>query len=619
MTGVTHGGDAARLREIATVLRGEGLRVKELGDGLGPFAQVLEGSWSGPDSAALLADVEQLRPAVASVGATLIVWADELRAQADEQTQASGEAGGAGGRGAPGGSERSRRSEEVVDDVRDLANRIMGDGDRQDQGMRNPLLAGLDRPRYGNDSPPDAEPRNVIDGPKRGDEARTGSTSHSTSAGDGVKVSRTTSGSTTDAGVDAKGRGLQTTTVSGTSEVSAEVGKKIGRVGVDGKVLAGTETKWAVTGPDGTDATSVNPLDPEGMPEGTSARLGSSWYRGHNLDASYRAITVSMGEKSGTEHYIEVTRGEGDEVTVLVGDDEFDKAKSALGLGNDKVSGQLSADSSFTEGKAKEVTFDLSTQEGQDGYNRLVLLGKEPQAGDPGVKDVADIEAFSGSRSTGASVKLFDQTYGSTDSNWNAGGLSKHHADGGETVEWSGKDGRTQVGGSTHYDPDGSIDRDKSTYYLRERDVEPEVARTYNQHQGSDAAPSGRQNVAISLTPTDLEGMRYQAAETQAAKINNEPEWYRGSDIDTGKTWTADDVLNYVEGNPEKAQSLATQSGLNTPASVQLLEAQNDDEMLRAMAVRNPVEFQNDFATEHHAQTGNIKGHRGTVTSTGTD
>lgn len=603
------------LREIATALRGQGARVQEIGDGLSPFAQVLEGAWSGLDSARLLADVDQLRPAVASVGSTLIAWADELRAQADEQTQASGEAGGAGGRGGPGSSERSRRSEEVVDDVTDLANRTMGDGHPQGQGMRNPWLAGMDRPRYGNDSPPDAEPRNVIDGPQGGDEARTGSTSHSTSAGDGAKVSRTTSGSTTDAGVDAQGRGLQTTTVSGTSEVSAEVGKKIGRIGVDGKVLAGTESKWSVTGPDGTDATSVNPLDPEGMPEGTSVRLGNSWYTGHDLDASYRAITLSMGEKSGTEHYIEVTRGDGDEVTVLVGDDEFDKAKSALGIGNDKASGQVSAGSSFTEGKAKEVTFDLSTQEGQDAYNRLVLLGKEPRAGDPGVKDIADIEAFSGSRSTGASAKLFDQTFGSSDSNWNAGGLTKHHADGAETVEWSGKDGRTQVGGSTHYDPDGSIDRDKTTYYLRERDVEPEVARLYNQYQGSDAAPSGRQNVAISVTPTDLEAMRYQAAETQAAKINNEPEWYRGSDIDTGKTWSADDVLDYVEGNPERARSLQPLA----PASVQLLEAQNDDEMLRAMAARNPVEFQNDLAAEHHAQTDTIKSHRGTVTSTGTD
>lgn len=623
MTGVTHGADAERLREVADALRGHGQRVKEVGDRIGPIAQALEESWGGPDAAAMIAEIDGLRPTVASAGATVIAWAEELRAQADEQTGASGGAGATGGSGAGGGGGNSQgrpapagpTRQEVWDHIKDIVGGMSDGGGDGDTGMRNPFAAAIDRPRFGNDPLPDVEPRNVIDGKPGGDEKRTGSSSHTDSTGKNIKLSHTTTGSTSDAGVDAQGRGLQTTTVTGTTELSAEGSAKVGRIGVDGKAFAGTESSWAVTGPDGTDAASVNPLDPTNMPEGTSARLGSSWYTGNGLGASYKLLSADMGTKSGTEHYVEVSRGEGDEVTVVVGDDDFDKAKSSLGLGTDDVSARLSADSDFTQGRAKEVTFDLSTQEGQDAYNRFVLLGKAPQADAPGVVDVADVEAFSGSRSTGASVSLWDKTFGSSDSNWNAGGLSKQHADGSETVEWSGKDGSTQVGGSTHIDPDGNVDRDKSTYYLRQRDVDADVAHEYNQHQGSGVRPSQSQNVAISLTPDDLQAMRYTAAESAAARINNEPEWYRGTDIDDGRQWTADDVLEYVDGHPDRARGL---DGIDT-ASTDLLASQDDSEILRAMSAEGPVEFQNELAREYSVHQDNYRGHRGKVTSTGTD
>ena len=48
-----------------------------------------------PHAESLAADVAQVRPAIASIGSTIIAWADELRDQADEQTQGSG--GGARG------------------------------------------------------------------------------------------------------------------------------------------------------------------------------------------------------------------------------------------------------------------------------------------------------------------------------------------------------------------------------------------------------------------------------------------------------------------------------------------------------------------------------------------
>ncbi|WP_282072397.1 hypothetical protein [Janibacter hoylei] len=609
MSGVTHGADADRLRGIAEALRGNGAQIEKIGEKLGPAAQALEASWSGPDAEGLAADVAQVRPAIASIGSTIIAWADELRAQADEQTQGSG----GGARGGSGGASTRPDRQDAIDKIKDVTSKLTS-GDGRRSGMHNPLLAALDKPRGGHDAPPDAEPRNIIDGRPGGREEGTGSVSQSESKGKHVKVSGTVTASTTDAGVDDKGRGLQTHTVAGTAELSAEASAKVGRVGVDGKLFAGTETSWSVTGPDGLDPMSIHPLDPLGMPEGSSIRLGSSWYTGNELGGEYSALMASMGKESGIDRYVEVSRGEGDEVTVRVGDADFDKAKSSVGLGVDKANVGLSADSSFTEGTAKDVTFDLSTAEGQDAYTRFLILGKVPSADAAGVTDIADVEAFSGSRSTGSSLTLGGKTFGSDGSSWEAGGLTKHHADGRETVEWSSDSGRTQAGGTTVYDADGTKDRDASSYYLRQRDVEPVVARQYNQYQGSDVEPSQRQNVAISLTSTDLQAMRYQAAEVAAEKINDGA-WYRGSDdIDTSRHWTANDVLDFVEGDPAKASSL---DGLDT-SSTKLLAAQSDDDMIDAMVEEGPVEFQNELAAEYDVWTGRKPGHRGTVTSTGT-
>lgn len=614
MTGVTHGGDAARLREIATVLRGEGLRVKELGDGMGPFAQVLEGSWSGPDSAALLADVDRLRPAVASVGATLIVWADELRAQADEQTQASGEAGGAGGRSGPGGSERSRRSDEVVDDVRDLANRIMGDGDPQGQGMRNPLLAALDpgaRPgRQGGADASSIDPFDALFGEKiPGFEGPKGS--HSKSLGKGVSIETSGSATRDDAGLNDQGQRLESTTVTGKAEVSAEGGKRMGKVGLDAKGFAGTENSYTVTGVKGTDLTDANPFDPEGMPEGSKIRLDSSWYAGYELDGKFKHIVAEMGEKSGKEHYVEVIRGEGDEVTVRIGNDKFDEASSATGLGLGPASGTLDTGGSSFTGTAKEVTFDLSTQEGQDAYDRFVLGGKAPSADAAGVVDVSKVEAFGAEKHAGMSANWGDK---SLSVDWvkhdTAGGVSTTHADGGKTVEWASRREGSSQGGSVELDPDGKVKPGSEQIHIRRTGVDPGQLSTYMENvHGQKHDYSEPQNVVINYTKEDLRTLRLQAAEYEAQELNAGSS-LRGSAFEDRQDWTAAEVLERIDSSDDARGSLR-------PALIEtdsLLWARSDDELIDALA-QDPVVVQTDAASSSRgagkepAPVGTVKVH----------
>lgn len=115
MTGVTHGADAARLDEISGQLRVQGEQVGQIGETLGVVSGTLRKAWSGPDMEHLLAQTDQLRPAIARTGASLVAWADALREQADQQRTGSGEGGSrgssvvgslVGGRGAGSGSGR---------------------------------------------------------------------------------------------------------------------------------------------------------------------------------------------------------------------------------------------------------------------------------------------------------------------------------------------------------------------------------------------------------------------------------------------------------------------------------------------------------------------------------
>lgn len=114
MTGLTHGADVERLREIAVMMRGQGARVQEVGEELGPLSAMLQESWGGPDAEYLLSQVQMLRPVVANTGATLVAWADGLSVQADQQVAGSGE-GGDGGAGA--GAQSPGRARDLAEGI----------------------------------------------------------------------------------------------------------------------------------------------------------------------------------------------------------------------------------------------------------------------------------------------------------------------------------------------------------------------------------------------------------------------------------------------------------------------------------------------------------------------
>lgn len=598
MTGVSHGADAERLEEISERLHDQGERVGQIGETLGVVSGTLREAWSGPDMEHLLAETDQLRPAIARTGASLVAWADALREQADQQVGASG-----GASALPGGASAGERAggagapaSDPLRAMRSFADFMRRGADDDDRSAGSPLLAALDpgsRPspgRDGSDGDLLKTIKTLANGKGKDADLPNGSYSESESRGKVVKLTLGAGVSHADAGVNDKGQSLERTTLTGTAELSVEAKARLGKVGVDAKGFAGTENTYSATAPKGTDMSFAHPLDPESLPEGTSLRLSSAWYKGYELGGSYAAIVADMGSRSGTEHYVEITRGPGDEVTVRVGNDEFDKAASSLGLGGDKASVSLNADSALTNGKATEVTFDLSTKAGQNAYDQFVFGGKAPAAGDPGVVDVAKIEAFQGSKSTGFTLAAGDKSLGGPLTESMNGGLTTTHADGTQTVAWSSSSGRNAMDGELTLDKSGNVVPGSEVVHLRRGGVDPsEVASYMRSAHGSDVSYSERQNVVITYSADDLRALREQAAAHYTQELNDHP-GSRGDAFEERQDWTVDEFLERIDSDEDAW--LSTQ-GFETPGLV--VGARTDEEMLRVLAY-DPIDTQRDVA-----------------------
>lgn len=603
MTGVTHGADAVRLRDIATTMRGQGQRVQDIGDELVPLAAMLQEAWGGPDAEHLLTQVEGLRPSIAGTGATLVAWAEELRGQADEQAAGSGESGGAGGPGGQGGGG---------------ANPFAGlraQGGAPTGG--NPLLGGAGNPLRGEGGVPltnaftreagggkEEPPQAIGEGSQvdRGRNIQPGFTTNTDTPGSDkpglkVRMTGTETVETSPEFVDSEGRSVQTSTLTVRVEAGlvGEAGGKTTGGGFSG--TGGTEVSYSVTAPVGVDPATIDPTDPASWPPGTSVRLNEDYFVALQGDVRFRGLLASAGIESGSGAFVEVSKGDGDEVTVLVGDSEFSRASTSLGIGSTEANAQVTASSGVTTGTAKEVTLDLSTPAGQEAYRGILEDGSIPAADSAGVVDVADVTVLNASRSLGASGTLGDITMGGTLSSWEVGGVQRTHADGSTTLEWSGQSAGTQVGGVATFDPDGNMIVEDNTYYMRMEGVDPATAGNYNRNYlDRDVSPTTEQNVVLTLTHDDLTAMRSQAAVTQANMINANPQDYPDFPIPADGSVSATDVLRHCEDNPDAVFEL----GGADSATQLILGAQSDQEILRGMMAKDPLLYQQELATDYY-------------------
>ncbi|RWU82974.1 hypothetical protein CWN80_09185 [Janibacter hoylei PVAS-1] len=606
MAGVTSGADPDRLDEISELMRGHAEQIGQLSETLGHASTVLRASWSGPDMEYLLAQTDHLRPEMARTGSTLVAFADQLRHQADEQRRGSGEGGGAGRPGARDGEgiRGGRHITGVPQGFRDLVGGMTsGEG-------RSPF-----------DLPAGAMTNAIGDGPQTdpGEVEQPGYVSNSDDVEGGKVIKGQVTGTETVAVsrefVDSEGRSVQTTTVSVRAEagIAGEAGGDL--TGGGFSASGGKEASYEVTAPVGVDPLSIDPNDPMSWPPGVSVRFSEEYFAAFDAEARFRGLMAGAGYEFGTEGYVEISRGDGDQVVVQVGDAEFLRSSSELGLGTPDANVKAGASSETSSGTAREVTIDMSTPGGRATFDD-VMIGKPPAADAPGVVDVADLTVFNASKSVDLSMTAGDVSAGGTLAEWGAGGVQRTHADGTTTLDWTGEAQGRQVGGTASFDADGNMVVEDNTYYIRMEGVDPTTAAEYNRNYlGEDVTPTHDQNVVINFTHDDLATMRYQAAATHASIVNANPENFPNFPAAADGHVTSEDVLRYFEEHPDTAgtdlRDIATGDTTMT-----ILGAQSDQEMLRVLMLGDgPLVVQRDLAGDYHTATGNYVRPVGDITS----
>lgn len=90
---LTHGADAARLRQIAAQLRGQAKLTSRIGVEGGARTSVISGVWEGPDREDFVRDWRVAERSLDDCATMLTTMADLMTEQGDQQTDASGEAG----------------------------------------------------------------------------------------------------------------------------------------------------------------------------------------------------------------------------------------------------------------------------------------------------------------------------------------------------------------------------------------------------------------------------------------------------------------------------------------------------------------------------------------------
>ncbi|SMC93420.1 hypothetical protein [Janibacter indicus] len=354
-----------------------------------------------------------------------MAWADALREQADQQRTGSGE----------GGS----RGSSVVDNL--VGARTSGSATARPDlsgvtGVFRDLVGGMSA---GGGSPfgglPAGSMANAIgDGPQTdpGELRQPGSVTTSDTAEGKKSAFKIEAGTATTVGnsresVDSEGRSVQTTTVTAEASVVGSVGGESKKgTGVALEDGGGSRVSYSVTAPVGVDPLSIDPTDPQSWPPGTSVRFDEEFYATLGLSGSFRGLMASGGLENGVGGYVEVSKGEGDQVVVLVGDEKFSRASQEVGVGTPDANVKVGGSNEVSTGTAKEVVIDLSTPEGRETYLTLLEGGEAPTVDAPGVVDVADLQVVWVSKSAGASGTLGDWSAGGNFAEWSTGGGPAH-------------------------------------------------------------------------------------------------------------------------------------------------------------------------------------------------
>lgn len=204
--------------------------------------------------------------------------------------------------------------------------------------------------------------------------------------------------------------GVTTFSVEGDASVTVEGGISTPKAGLTVAHSEGIRASYSVAMPEeaakGVDPKSVNPFDPESMPEGTVITMDGSKYSSNAFEATFKHLSLEtkIEESSGVSVAIEKTGA--NTVRVTAGPTEAIEAYNAVGVDFGVVSASLGRTDNLSGAMLKTAEFDLSTAEGKAAYNDFLTSGTLPSQNGKGVSDVATVEKIDYSSQSGANVSL---------------------------------------------------------------------------------------------------------------------------------------------------------------------------------------------------------------------
>ncbi|NZA25690.1 hypothetical protein H0E84_04785 [Luteimonas sp. SJ-92] len=300
-----------------------------------------------------------------------------------------------------------------------------------------------------------------------------------------------------------------------------------------------------------------NPLDPMGMPTGTSLLIRGQSLEGSSFEANYKAFTLGSTHTELSGLGFGVTRQEGSIVEVYAGPVDTVENEMFFGIGRQGVAAIGIGSEYSSETREMEVArIDLSTAEGQAAYQEFITSGRVPDWAPPGVPQSGTTSIYDGEHASFIGIQLggLDISTGGEsqisvrDTSWDDGTIDRqltYSNSGGLTT-----DVRFQVAAN------GEPDFDQAQWTVVRADLDPVLA-SYLEASYDGAAGNreldGDHHVQMTFTTDELMAMhergRASVLEGQGQeKLDNldagiETPWWSSTDERLAVATTPDEVF----------------------------------------------------------------------------
>ncbi|MEM7283384.1 MAG: LysM domain-containing protein, partial [Pseudomonadota bacterium] len=180
--------------------------------------------------------------------------------------------------------------------------------------------------------------------------------------------------------------------------VSVKAGASIPQGGFKHGVTEGVKAEFEVSLPENTAANatleSVNPYNPDSIPEGTTITLDGARYSTTEFSATFKNLATQTKVTDETGVSVAVQKSGPTQVTVTAGPTEGVRAHNGVGLQIGDARATLSRSDVLSNQRLTTAEFDLSNPAGRTAYNDFLATGTLPTHDQPGVSSVSITETF---------------------------------------------------------------------------------------------------------------------------------------------------------------------------------------------------------------------------------